>query len=68
MAKHRLIKEILCGIQATKDVKLSNISRSSWFVLGEMCLTESTRFFKFIPLKLRINHGIRVKQNLAACP
>jgi hypothetical protein len=23
-----LIKEILCGIQATKDVKLSNISRS----------------------------------------
>ena len=26
--KRRLIKEILCGIQATKDVKLSNISRS----------------------------------------
>jgi hypothetical protein len=27
-AKRRLIKEILYGIQATKDVKLSNISRS----------------------------------------
>jgi hypothetical protein len=33
-AKRRLIKEILYGIQATKDVKLSNISRSFWFVLG----------------------------------
>ena len=27
-AKRRLIREILYGIQATKDVKLSNISRS----------------------------------------
>jgi len=33
-AKRRLIKEILYGIQAAKDVKLSNISRSFWFVLG----------------------------------
>ena len=33
-AKRRLIKEILYGIQAAKDVKLSNISRSFWFVPG----------------------------------